>query len=152
MKALDGVGLVDSAIKVFTPFAFQHVYNLEGSEYTFDHIEEGDYHCQVIDFLNILQKRYTCDEIIKETISLLDPSTLSLTTNKNNNACWMDGAYDLRFFQYRKSDWIVAPNCEDYAKNPKQVYQEWVEQTLKDRANIFIYQYITRYMTTISNF
>ena len=64
----------------------------------------------------------------------------------------MDGAYDLRFFQYRKNDWIVAPNCEDYAKNPKQVYQEWVEQTLKDRANIFIYQYITRYMTTISNF
>lgn len=77
MKVYDGIGLVDSAITCFLPYAFQEWTNSEGTEYSTQHLYTSDYHCQVIDFLNILTKKYGKEYVFSQLQKLPENATFN---------------------------------------------------------------------------
>jgi hypothetical protein len=135
MAALDGKGMTDSAINVFLPYAFQEWTNDEGTEFSTAHLYENDYHCQVVHFLNILQKKYCWEDIYNDVMAFTNPSNYQNEQKVENNKCFQKITFKLHIWKYVHEFYEGIQNCIDYNK-------EWlVEMLTVEIRHSFIYNY-----------
>lgn len=120
MKVYFKQGMYDSAIHVFAPFAFDEWTDNNYVYPSTDHIHEGDYHCKVNDFIDILKQKYSVTDIKSELRSLIKSSRSHLVLeNDNRNQSENDVIYCASsyayFFGVKLDQWGLG--CTTYKIN-----------------------------------
>jgi tetratricopeptide (TPR) repeat protein len=135
MLAYDGLGLVDSAINCFLPYAFQ------GTEFSAKHFAVDDYHCKMMDFLHILQKKYSYCDISSDVRKFTDTSNYNPLKVFEHNSCIykMNFSLKLRDYTYNLYGW--DEHCYNLDTNREAIRKDLLEAATREIKNSFIYQY-----------
>ena len=121
MKYYNRRNLLDSAINIFAPHAFDEWTDNQNTYPSTDHIHENDYHCKVIDFINLLKKKYTVTEIKTELYKSVETIYYDLVLDKERSS--EDTIYNIychdsyTFFFGVKID--LSNSCTYYKKTDK---------------------------------
>ncbi len=141
MAALDGKGMTDSAIKVFIPFAFQEWTNNEGTEFSTEHLFENDYHCQMVHFLNILEKKYCFDDLARDISAFTDPGNFSPQKELSETYCMYRLNFKLRIQDLSYDLYGWNEYCSAFETNKKEILEHFIDYAISDIQNSFIYRY-----------
>ncbi|HET6994890.1 MAG TPA: hypothetical protein VFI06_07900 [Chitinophagaceae bacterium] len=129
MLAYEGSNQIDSAINCFLPYAFQSWTNNEGTECSILHIMQKDYHCQVMDFLRVLRKKYNPTEITQQLNELIDHAYVRTRRDPDYNGwCQLNCDFGVRFFNRDIDLSSFGTGCQ---ANPEED-REWADAARDD--------------------
>lgn len=139
MLAYEGLNQIDSAINCFLPYAFQDWTNNEGTECSTQHLFDGDYHCQLSDFLRVLRKKYSQDVISDEINNII--STVSVRSKKEyyNSYCSLNCHFSILFFNQTLDLDFVGIECPPTLAEEAETISFYKEWFIRDLHNSLIY-------------
>jgi hypothetical protein len=139
MLAYEGLNQIDSAINCFLPYAFQEWTDNYGVECSTRHLMDGDYHCQLLDFLRVLGKKYSQADISNEINHII--STVSVRSGKeyHNNYCTLNCDLSIVFFDHILKLDFFGMECPATTDEESRSINSNKEYFIQDLRNSLIY-------------
>ncbi|HEX7847387.1 MAG TPA: hypothetical protein VF476_16415, partial [Chitinophagaceae bacterium] len=141
MAALDGKGQTDSAISSFINYAFQEWTNNEGTEFSTNHLFENDYHCQMLHFISVLEKKYGFCKLYADVLNIPAITNLLPIKEQENNSCYYELKFKVTLGDYSRqlNGWAI--DCPTYEVKKEEMDKTYSEFFSRDLRNSFIYRY-----------
>jgi tetratricopeptide (TPR) repeat protein len=139
MLAYEGLNEIDSAINCFLPYAFEEWTDNYGVECSTQHLLEGDYHCQVLDFLKVLRKKYSQAEITDQVNNII--ATVSVKSRKENynNYCSLYCDFSITFFEHELQLDFLGTSCPATVAEENNTINFYKELFIHDLRQSLIY-------------
>ncbi len=143
MVGLNGVGMIDSAVKVFMPYAFNEWTNNDGSEISTAHLFENDYHCKMAHFIGILEKKYSSSRIYEDVLKLPDSNNFKVLKNEKDGSCYYEFGFRLVLGDHSHFLYGWVENCPAYESKKEDSNDTYSDVLSAELKKSFIYRYYT---------